>query len=327
MRSRRRLTTVLAAVLAGSAVALAGCSTSDAGEGAGPARTVHTAQGEVSVPADPQRVVVLNYALAGYLYDLDVPVVATVSEDADKQGAFSEFWKDEAAEDGTELLPWSTDGFDYEAILAADPDLIVAGGFGLPYPLAAKGYDRLSEIAPTVVVSNSMATWQEQFGFLAKDVFDKKDAYDGFVAEYDRRVGEVKQAITPPPGPVAYLTITADNSPYLLFENMGLPQTLAAVGFAPAPLVEQHGLQPYKPGGDMAELSTEQVGQLLTTPTVFVTGFNAATTDVATLAKQPVYAKLPAFTGGHAYDLPYWTVRGDYDEAMALLDLVEKQFS
>lgn len=327
MRSRRRLTAVIAAVLTGSALALAGCSASDAGDGAGATRTVQTAQGEVTVPADPQRVVVLNYALAGYLYDLDVPVVATATEDSDKAGAFSEFWQDEATADNTELLPWSTDGFDYEAILAADPDLIVAGGYGLPGVLATKAYDRLRDIAPTVVVSPALATWQQQFGFLANDVFGKKDTFDGYVTEYDKRVGEVKQAITPPPGPVAYLTITADNSPYLLFENMGLPQTLAEVGLQPAPLVAQHNLPPYKPGGDMAELSTEQVGQLVTTPTVFVTGFNADTTNVATLAKQPVYAKLPAFAGGHAYDLPYWTVRGDYDEAMALLDLVEKQFS
>ncbi|MGW0182781.1 ABC transporter substrate-binding protein, partial [Nocardia sp. NPDC003345] len=231
------------------------------------------------------------------------------------------------AADNTELLSWSTDGFDYEAILAADPDLIVAGGFGLPFALATKGYDRLSAIAPTVVVNSSLATWQDQFGFLAGEVFDERDTYDGFVADYNKRVDEVKQAITPPPGPVSYLTITADNTPYLLFENMGLPQTLAEVGLRPAPLVEQNGLQPYKPGGDMAELSTEQVGRLVTTPTVFVTGFNGDTTDIATLTKQPVYAKLPAFAGNHAYDLPYWAVRGDYDEAMALLDLVEKQFS
>ncbi len=327
MRSRRRFSAVLAAVFTSAAVTLAGCSASGPVEDTGPARIVHTAQGEVSVPADPQRVVVLNYALAGYLYNLDVPVVATVSEDADKQGAFSEFWKDEAAADNTQLLPWSTDGFDYEAVLAAEPDLIVAGGYGLPGVLATKAYDRLRAVAPTVIVSNTLATWQEQFGFLAKDVFGKQDVYDGFVADYDKRVADVKQAITPPPGPVAYLTITADNSPYLLFENMGLPQTLAEVGLQPAPLVERNGLQPYKPGGDMAELSTEQVGQLVTTPTVFVAGFNADTTDIATLSKQPVYAKLPAFAGGHAYDLPYWAVRGDYDEAMALLDLVEKQFA
>ena len=326
MRTRRRLSSLLAAVLFGSAMVAVGCSTST-GTVDGPTRTVHTEQGEVVVPQDPQRVVVLNYPLAGYLYDMNVPVAATITENADKEGKFSEFWKDQATEDDTQLLPWSADGFDYEAIIDAEPDLIIGGGYGLPGALATQGYDRLSDIAPTVLVDNSLASWQEQFRFLAEDVFAKKDSYDDSVAAYDKRVAEVKQAITPPPNPVAHLTITADNTPYLLFEDMGLPQTLAEVGLTPAPLVAEHGLPPYKPGGDMAELSTEQVGQLLTVPTVFITGFSGDTTDVATLSQQPVYAELPSFAQDHAYDLPYWTVRGGYDEAMALLDIVENQFS
>lgn len=55
-------------------------------------------------------------------------------------------------------------------------------------------------------------------------------------------------------------------------------------------------------------------------------GFNGDTTDVATLEQNPVYAALPAFQGGNSYDLPYWALRGDYDEAMALLDIIEEMF-
>ncbi|MEU3271059.1 ABC transporter substrate-binding protein [Saccharomonospora sp. NPDC006951] len=327
MRSRLSLFFVM---VIGSVLALTGCGSTDASGSASSGadtRSVRTEQGIVEIPAEPKRVVVLNHALAGYLYDLDVPVVATVSEDADRKGEFSEFWKDKAIENGTSLLEWGTDGFDYEAILEADPDLIVGGGLGLPSALATKAYDRLGGIAPTVLVSGSLATWQEQFRFLAEDVFGEAEAYADYLAAYESRVEEVKNAITPPPGPAAHLTITADGTPYVLFENTGLPQMLGELGIEPAPLVEDNNLKPYKPGGDMAELSTEQVGQLLRMPTVFVTGFNADTTDVATLSRQSVYAKLPAFENGNAYDLPYWTVRGDYDEAMALLDIIEKQFS
>ncbi|ASR35674.1 ferric enterobactin (enterochelin)-binding protein [Prauserella marina] len=327
MRSRLSLFVVM---IIGSVLALAGCGSTDASGAAASGsdtRSVRTEQGTVEIPAEPKRVVVLNHALAGYLFDLDVPVVATVSEDADREGEFSPFWEEKANENGTRLLEWGTDGFDYEAILEADPDLIVGGGAGLPSALATKAYDRLGDIAPTVLVSGSLATWQEQFRFLAEDVFDEEAAYADHLSAYESRVAEVKDAITPPPGPAAHLTITADGTPYVLFENTGLPQMLGELGIAPAPLVEEHDLQPYKPGGDMAELSTEQVGQLLRMPTVFVTGFNADTTDVATLSRQSVYAKLPAFENDNAYDLPYWTVRGDYDEAMALLDIIEKQFS
>lgn len=77
----------------------------------------------------------------------------------------------------------------------------------------------------------------------------------------------------------------------------------------------------------MFELSTEKVGQTITQPSVFVMGFNGDTTDVATLKKNPVYGALPAFKANQAYDLPHWVLRGDYDESMALLDIIEKQFS
>ncbi len=337
LRSRTSASlSVLATLFIGASLALTGCSsgTADAPSAAASEeqgaqdRVVQTEQGEVTVPADPQRVVVLNYALAGYLYDLDVPVVATTSEDFDYDPAFSELWGDAPEQHGTEFITWGMDGFDLEAILGLEPDLILAGGLGLPNGLATKAYDQLSQIAPTVIVGKDLDTWQQQYSFIAGDVLGREDDYDRAVAEYDERVAEVRGAITVPVAPVAVLTVTAEGAPYLLFEDSGLPHTLGELGFTPAPLVEQHSLEPYNPGGDMAELSTEQAGQILAdVPALFITGFNSDTTDVATLQQQPIWAGTTAFSTGNAYDLPYWTVRGDYDEAMALLDIIEQQFS
>ncbi|WP_217133068.1 ABC transporter substrate-binding protein [Leucobacter chinensis] len=334
LRSRNPLVPVIAALL-GASVLLTGCSSSEkpaetqAAETAeATERTVTTEQGEVTVPAVPERVVVLNYALAGYLYDLDVPVVGTTSEDFDHEAGFSEMWGDGPKKNDTEFITWGMDGFDLEAILELEPDLIVAGGMGLPGGLASKGYDQLSQIAPTVIVNKDLTTWQEQFEFIADDLFGRADDYADRLKAYEDRVAEVKAAIDVPASPASVLTITSDGTPYLLFEDTGLPQELEALGFTAAPLVEEHGLEPYNPGGDMATLSTEQVGQLLAdVPTLFITGFNTDTTDVATLAKQPVWAGTKAFSDDHAYDLPYWTVRGDYDKALALLDIIEEQFS
>lgn len=327
----------LAATLMGASLLFTGCSAASAPDAASNTvseqsdqsdRLVQTELGEVTVPATPKRVVVLNYALAGYLYDLDVPVVGTTSEDFDHTPEFSELWGDGPEESGTEFITWGMDGFDVEAVLELEPDLILAGGLGLPNSLASKSYDQLSKIAPTVVVSKDLATWQDQFAFISEDVLGRGDDYADRLQTYQDRVAEVKAAIEVPASPASVLTIGADGTPYLLFEDTGLPQELEALGFTAAPLVEEHKLEPYSPGGDMATLSTEQVGQLLAdVPTLFITGFNTDTTDVATLAKQPVWAGTRAFTEGHAYDLPYWTVRGDYDKALALLDIVEDQFS
>lgn len=315
-----------------AALALTGCSAASSSDDGGQAsaaktRTVTTDYGKVAVPTEPQRVVVLNHALAGYLYDLDVPVHATIPETADGKGEFSPYWEKEAKEDSTTFLPWSVDGFDLEAILALDPDLIVGGGIGFPLFQAEKVYDDLSDIAPTVLVGKKLGDWRSQFSFLADDVFGKADVYEEHLAAYDRRIAEVKEAITPPAGPVAFLALTGDGTAYGLVESVGLPTELKKVGITPAPVFAEGGFKVYGQGGDMFELSTEKVGQTITQPSVFVMGFNADTTDVATLKKNPVYGALPAFRANHAYDLPHWVLRGDYDESMALLDIVEKRFS
>src|SRR5690625_4549276 len=137
MRSPRPLLLPLASASAVLGLALAGCGLTEEGSEAQAAgdeatRVVATDQGEVTIPADPQRVVVLNHALAGYFFHLDVPVAATIPETVDGEGGYSEFWAEEAEAAGTEILPWSSDGFDFEAILATEPDLIVGGGVGFP---------------------------------------------------------------------------------------------------------------------------------------------------------------------------------------------------
>ncbi|MFT4082118.1 MAG: ABC transporter substrate-binding protein [Nocardioides sp.] len=326
----------LLAVLLAVALLLLGACGSDGDDGAdgadntwsdGATRTVTTDMGRVTIPTDPQRVVVLNQALAGYLYHLDIPVAGTLPTAADTDDtSYESYWADDAEEDGTVVLPWSSDGFDLEAILKLKPDLIVAGGVGFPLAQATKAYDKLTDIAPTVIVSGKLDTWQKQFAYLAEDVFEKPAVYQELLADYRDRIKEVKAAITPPPGPVSYLTVTADGTAYGLIESLGLPKELKKVGLEPAPLYASGHFKAYVSGGDAFPLSTEQVGQYITQKSVFIMGFNADTTDVKTLSKNPVYAALPAFKSGHAYDLPWWGLRGDYDESMALLTKVEKLF-
>lgn len=327
--TRRSPLLAVAAVVAALTFSACSSSSDDTGDtsSADSTRTVATDYGEVEVPTDPQRVVVLNYALAGYLYNLDVPVTATVPEDADQsEGTFSEFWADEAEEDGTIFLPWSVDGYDLESILEQEPDLIIGGGIGFPLGQAEQVYDELTDIAPTVLVGRELQTWQDQFSFLAEDVFGQEDEYADLLTAYDDRVAEVKEAITPPEGAASYVSFTADGRPFGLVEDVGLPHELAAVGIEPAPVFAESDLEVYGAGGDMFEVPTERVGDTLTQPTMFVMGFNTDTMDVASLEDNPVYASLPSFENGQAFDLPYWALRGDYDEAMALLDIVEEQF-
>jgi iron complex transport system substrate-binding protein len=325
-------TLILTAVVA---LALAGCSsdepadTSAAAEIAGAStRIVPTDQGDVTVPADPQRIVVLSSNLAGFLFALDVPVHATIPEVPGPGGGdYPENWAADAEDDGTVLLPWPEEGFDLEAIAAEEPDLIVGGGQGFPAFQATEAYDQLTEIAPTVVVSNTLLTWQEQLSFLAGEVFDAADAEADLVAAYDARVAEVTDAITLPATPVNYLVMTADLQPFSLPEDSALPQALAELGFEPAPVIADNPEFETFGTGDSFEVSPELVGQVFTAPTIFTFGFNGDYTDAATLAQDPVYAQLPAFASGNVHDLPYWGYRADYQEALELLDVIEAEFS
>lgn len=327
----RQARSVIAAVVL-SALVLAGCGSEGDSAGAssepesGETRVVETPQGKVEIPEDPKRVIVLNHALAGYLYELDIPVQATIPEAVGAPEEYSQFWADQAEEDGTEFLPWTADGFALEEIAAMEPDLIVGGGVGFPYAQGVDAYDALTKIAPTVLVNDKLATWQKQSQYLAEDVFDMPDRYEELEVGYEKRLAEVKKSITVPPSPVAYLAFTSDDKTFALVENQGLPQEMARLGFKPAPIFADNDLKAYGGSNDMFEISPELMSEVVTMPTVFATGFNGETFDLDDVREDPIYATLPSFKNDQVYELPYWAVRADYHEAMGLLDELEKQF-
>ena len=326
MRTRRALPAAVLALLAAIALVVSGCSSSN-DDADTATRVVTTDLGDVQVPVAPKRVVVLNFALAGYLYDLDVPVVGVTPEQTDGDKVFSPDWAAAAERNGTQFLPWSADGFDHEAILNLEPDLIVAGGLGFPLKHATDAYAELSRIAPTVVVSGELTEWRTQYEFLADKVFAKPEKFREAVAAYDRRIEEVKGRITVPPGESVFLSVLADGRAFVLIEGRGVPKEFERLGFRPAPLFASGRFKPYTAGGDSFELSTEQVGQVVTQDSAFVMGFNGDTASVAKLRAQPIWAALPAFTANRAYDLPYWVQRSDFHEAMKMLDIVEEKFA
>lgn len=322
MRSLRPLI-----ALVGVLVVLVACSGSPSArqpDGAA-TRVIGTVKGDVTVPAAPKRVVLLNYSLAGYAFDLGLPIVAMTPEATDKTSAPRDAWKADFEKAGTTFLPWPSTGFDIEAITAQKPDLILAGGLAFPFKQANDAYDKLSRIAPTVLVDNKLDTWQQQFQWLA-DAFGNPGVYAAAVKRYDARIEQVAANIALPPNPVAFLSMTHDKRAFALIENRGLPAEFARLGFVTDPLFGTGKYKAYQAGGDSFEIGTEQIPAVVTQPTVFVIGFNRPTFDVATLRTDPVYASLPAFASHHAYDLPYWVQRPDFDRAMDTLDVVEKTF-
>ncbi|MCS5716018.1 iron-siderophore ABC transporter substrate-binding protein [Herbiconiux sp. CPCC 205716] len=157
MPRRLKLAALTASALA-AALVLAGCSTGASGDApasdsaaTGGDVTIEHAFGETTVPADPQNVVTLGWGSTDAAIALGtIPVAIPFDSYAgDDQGVLP--WVRDAVDAAgaqlPEILPETTDDEPpYEAIAAADPDVILAVYSGI----TEEQYQTLSQIAPTV---------------------------------------------------------------------------------------------------------------------------------------------------------------------------------
>ena len=121
-------------------------------------RTVEHARGETEIPAQPERVVVLDTGELDSLVALGVTPVGAVTTDV--ATGFLSYLQGAAAdveEVGTIGEP------NLEAIAALQPDLILSNEVR-----HAELYDELSQIAPTVFAADLGDTWKENFDLAAE---------------------------------------------------------------------------------------------------------------------------------------------------------------
>lgn len=291
-------------------------------------RAVETINGTVTIPEAPQRIVVLNSALAGSVYVLGFDVLAVGrSARATTEEGYSSVWAEQARKSGSTVVDFTDNGYNMEEILGLEPDLIIGGGQGFPGHLTTQAYDQLSAIAPTVLVDRAINTWQGEIAYLS-DVLDRKDEADAAVATYEARVAEVNAAITLPPQPTVFLLpLEVGAPPYFLPEGSATPQLFAEVGFEPDKLTERFPDFAAYGTGDSVEVGMERVSDVLTAPTMIVVPWDAEGTKVADLAGDPITGKLPAIVSGQAYDFPDYAYRFDYYGALATLDQIEQTFA
>lgn len=326
--SVRVLTTVALAAVLGL---VAGCGTGGSGaDGADEAaaagtRTIETDRGPQEVPADPQRVVVLNGGLAGYFYKLGVPPVATdtrVLGVTNFDGGFPPAWAGPARAAGTEQLP-AGEQLSIEAVAAAQPDLIVGGGQGITAVQALQAYDRLAEIAPTVLVPKTLTNWQDQLAAVA-DAVNKSDAVPALTEQYQQKLDEVKASITPPPGEFVYIASFSSPTNYLVPATAALPTLGREAGLPPSDVVAKAPDARLASTGDSMELSPELLSTVADAPNAIVV--NAGGRSLEELKKDPAYAQLPAFRAGNVWEVPATSYRPDLDGVFATLDSFQQMF-
>ncbi|WP_430336045.1 Fe2+-enterobactin ABC transporter substrate-binding protein [Rhodococcus sp. ACT016] len=329
---RRRHGLRLFAVVAAVTLGLTGCSSSDASDNDAAAssstrtRVVQTEKGDVTVPADPQRIAVLTAGLAGFLFTLDAPITITDTRllgVTNLDGGFPPQWAEKAEARGTKELP-AGESLDIEAIAQAQPDLIIGGGQGFTAVLADQAYDQLTAIAPTVLIPSSVNTWQEQLAAVA-EAAGETDKVDDLMKAYDDKVAEVKDSITVPGSPVSYLLSLSTGEPAFIPQTAALPTLLSTVGFKPDDVLTKANNPELYGSGDSFIVSNELLAPVGNASVMFVVP--VAGRSLAELKQDPLYAALPAFVNNKVYELPATSYRPDYDGVMATLDQVQEMFA
>ncbi|MFC3803347.1 helix-turn-helix domain-containing protein [Cohnella sp. GCM10012308] len=138
-------------------------------------RTVHTSKGDIEVPAQPERVVVLY--MQGDLLALGVKPVGT--SDVEGGAAFAS-----EIGDAKTLGNWFEPNM--EAVLALDPDLIVVP--------SEETYELLHKVAPTVLVPAFEMTTPERLKFIG-GIFGKEKDAEALLADFDSKVAAGKEKL------------------------------------------------------------------------------------------------------------------------------------
>jgi iron complex transport system substrate-binding protein len=210
----------LSAVLALSACGGGGDTAEAAGSTTGAAAevTVTHAQGETTVPVDPQTVVVFDVGVLSTLDSLGVEVAGV--PDANFPESLARYGEDDVAKVGSLFEP------DYEAVNALEPDLVIVGG------RSAAAYPQLAEIAPTIdlTVDNSdfLASFEERTTALA-EVFGAEAEVTERLDALDARIAEVNTAAQDAGDALLVMTNAAEVSAYgpdtrfgMVYDELGL---------------------------------------------------------------------------------------------------------
>nr|WP_235900416.1 iron-siderophore ABC transporter substrate-binding protein [Lolliginicoccus suaedae] len=180
---RRTRSPLVAGLLAASLV-LAGCGSDESAPTASEdTRSIEHARGTADVPAQPQRVVVLEPVQLDTAIALGItPVGAAVPTTADNLPDYLGEDAKSITAVGTVTTP------ELEKIAALDPDLIIGTD-------SRHGdlYDQLAEVAPTVFMATQSDPWQENSVLIA-DALGKKPEGEQLLADYNDRCAEIAES-------------------------------------------------------------------------------------------------------------------------------------
>ena len=270
--------TLLLAACGGEASSASSASTSEAAAEDVP---VGTAYGDVTVPAEPERVVTLAESALDVALSLGVTPVGT---SASRGGDAAPAYLGEAAA-GIPIVATVSEP-NLEAVLEAEPDVILAAG-----GLEREQYDALSAIAPTVVPEGSTGgDWQAPLHTYA-EALGADDELTGELGAIEERAAALAEERAYE-GSVGVLRWMA-NGPLLMNASLMPGSLLRSAGATPLPAAADLGSRPHSDPLSLENLAEVDADRL------FIAAFGAeGGTALEAARSQPAVAQLEAVRNG-----------------------------
>lgn len=283
--------------------------------------TVKAQYGEVVLPTDPQATLGMYTTDVDILITLGFPLAKSQPIRGDSgYTTFPSYFPADALAGVTPFANYPD--FNYEKILAAQPDFILNG---LGYE--AKTDERLKEIAPTYTLNAfDGRNWREHFKETAA-ALGRTAQYDAWFAKYQARLAEVKAVIGDRAkdtvvAPVSYWEGKVASGCYTglecqTFEDLGLPIFPGAK----------------EKDGDGVSFSGENLDRLKSVQYAFMpvgsgeAGQKEFATTTDTLGKNKLWAALPFVANKRLIPYEMEMTYGSPSAQLAFLDVVEKAFS
>lgn len=281
-------------------LALAGCGGSKPGDKApagdpAPAaeeRVVKHAMGEIKVPANPKRVVVLDTGELDTILALGITPVGAVTVYQD--GDFPGYLKDKTAgiaKVGTITQP------NLETIASLQPDLILSSK-----RRHQEIYDKLSAIAPTVFSEDVGVAWKESF-MLHADALNKKAEAEQLMSDYYKRMEDFTAKMGDKLATTEVSIIRGLATQTRVMMKASFIGTVIQDAGLPRPAFQNKDL--------FMEAASEELIPQLDGSVMFVTHFRSADggeTQAEKLAKHPLWSQLNVVKSGQVYqvDDDYW---------------------
>nr|UWI49494.1 iron-hydroxamate ABC transporter substrate-binding protein [Clostridioides difficile] len=176
-------------------------------------RVVQSVKGEVKIPSNPKKIVDISGSSEELLIAGHKPI-ATANIDSYETDKLPSYIREELKD--VKIVGHSMmDTMDMEAILEANPDLIIMS------QRQEKIYDQLKEIAPVVMMKDYANDWRSKLTDVSK-LFDKEEEAKSWLQKYDEKATKLGKEVVEKNGEKTYLPVLASSGQFMVFSDGGI---------------------------------------------------------------------------------------------------------